>query len=67
MSFRGIAEFILHIEHFRNVDLFQQGLYFLKFQIFNEDPNKVLEYKNLIFFRYIMPIPTTMSRTTTRA
>ena len=41
MSFRGIAEFILHIEHFRNVDLFQQGLYFLKFQVFNEDLEKV--------------------------
>jgi hypothetical protein len=31
MAFRGIAEFVLHIEHFRNVDLLQQGLYFLKF------------------------------------
>jgi hypothetical protein len=41
MSFRGIAEFVLHIEHFRNVDLFQQGLYFMKFQIYNEDADKV--------------------------
>lgn len=41
MSFRAIAEFILHIEHFRNVDLFQQGVYFMKFQLFNEDPDKV--------------------------
>eukprot|EP00347_Sterkiella_histriomuscorum_P005091 403357933 len=41
MSFRAIAEFVLHLEHFRNIDLFQQGLYFLKFQIFNEDEEKI--------------------------
>ena len=32
---------MLHIENFRNIDLFQQGLYFLKFQVFNEDEEKV--------------------------
>jgi len=41
MAFRGIAEFVLHIEHFRNIDLLQQGLYFMKYQIFNEDIEKV--------------------------
>jgi hypothetical protein len=44
MSFRAIAEFILHIEHFRNVDLFQQGVYYLKFQLFNEDIEKVFNF-----------------------
>ena len=39
MSFRAITEFILHIEHFRNIDLLQQGLYFLKFQIYHKDPD----------------------------
>ena len=39
--YRARTEFVLHIEHFRNVDLFQQGIYFLKFQIFNEDDEKV--------------------------
>jgi len=43
MAFRGIAEFVLHIEHFRNIDLMQQGLYFMKYQIFNEDIEKVSE------------------------
>lgn len=41
MSFRGIAEVILHIEHFRNIDLLQQGLYYMKYQLFNEDVEKV--------------------------
>ena len=40
MSLRAIAEIILHLEHFRNVDLVQQGIYFLKFSIFNEDGEK---------------------------
>lgn len=41
MSYRARTEFILHLEHFRNVDLFQQGIYFLKFQIFNEDAENI--------------------------
>ena len=41
MSLRAISEFILHLEHFRNVDLIQQGLYFMKFQIFNEKDDKI--------------------------
>lgn len=45
MSLRGIVEFILHLEHFRNVDLIQQGVYFIKYQIFNED-NEKMYYAN---------------------
>ena len=41
MSLRAVTEFILHLEHFRNVDLIQQGLYFMKFQIFNEKEDKI--------------------------
>jgi hypothetical protein len=41
MSLRAVTEFILHLEHFRNVDLIQQGLYFMKFQIFNEKDDKI--------------------------
>ena len=41
MSLRAVSEFILHLEHFRNVDLIQQGLYFMKFQIFNEREDKI--------------------------
>ena len=41
MSLRAVSEFILHLEHFRNVDLIQQGVYFIKFQIFNEEKDKI--------------------------
>lgn len=41
MTYRARTEFILHLEHFRNVDLFQQGIYFIKFQIYNEDAEKI--------------------------
>lgn len=41
MSLRAVTEFILHLEHFRNVDLIQQGIYFLRFQLFNEDAHRI--------------------------
>jgi len=41
MSFRAIAEIVLHLEDFRNIDLFQQGLYFVRFCLFNEDEEKI--------------------------
>ena len=41
MSYRAISEFIVHLEHFRNVDLIQQGLYFLKVELFHEKGDKV--------------------------
>ena len=31
--FKSTFEFILHVESFRNIDLYQQGLYYLKFQL----------------------------------
>ena len=49
MSFRGIAEFVLHVDHFRNVDLLQQGLYYLRFQVYNEDLEKVSEKSSVSF------------------
>jgi pimeloyl-ACP methyl ester carboxylesterase len=35
MSLRAIVDIVLHLESFRNIDLFQQGLYHLKFEIFH--------------------------------
>eukprot|EP01071_Lankesteria_metandrocarpae_P008768 Lankesteria_metandrocarpae@DN5049_c0_g1_i1.p1 len=34
MGFRGIMDIILHFDHFRNVDLFHQGLYQLKCTVY---------------------------------
>lgn len=41
MSLKATIEFFLHIETFRNVDLFNQGLYRLQFNIYHENNNEV--------------------------
>jgi hypothetical protein len=35
MSLRAILETALHIESFRNIDLYYQGLYYLKITLYN--------------------------------
>lgn len=35
MSLKGIIEVALHLESFRNVDLFHQGLYYLRFSVYS--------------------------------
>lgn len=40
MSLRAIFEIVLHLESFRNIDLFQQGLYHLRFEIFHSVSGK---------------------------
>lgn len=41
MAFRAVSEIVLHVENFRNIDLFQQGLYFMRFTFYNEDKDKI--------------------------
>lgn len=41
MTFNGTVEFILHLESFRNIDLYHQGIYFLKGSIYQEYGNEV--------------------------
>ena len=69
MTYRGIAEIVLHLEHFRNVDLFQQGIYFLKFQVYNEDQDKVthIGIYHCDFVSYSMRILMTMCQKTMKA
>ena len=42
MSLKATIEFFLNIESFRNVDLFNQGLYRLQFTIYHEIDNEVV-------------------------
>ena len=39
--FRAKTEFILNLDQFRNSELFQPGIYLLKFNIFHEDADRV--------------------------
>ena len=35
MSLRAVTEIVVHLESFRNIDLFYQGLYYIRFRIFS--------------------------------
>ncbi|KAM3137033.1 hypothetical protein pb186bvf_010946 [Paramecium bursaria] len=39
MALRSVVEIVTHIESFRNVDLYYQGVYFLRITIFNDAQN----------------------------
>jgi hypothetical protein len=41
MSFRAVTEAVVHFETFRNVDLFHQGIYFLRTSIAYQKDNQV--------------------------
>jgi hypothetical protein len=39
MSLKSIVETVVHLESFRNIELFYQGLYYLKISLYSEQPN----------------------------
>ena len=39
--YRAKTEFIVNLDKFRNSELFQPGIYFLKFSLFHEDSERV--------------------------
>lgn len=41
MSLRAILEVVVHLDSFRNIDLFFQGLYYLKVSVFNKKNDEV--------------------------
>ena len=53
MSYRGVLDFTMSIDSFKNVGMFQQGVYFLTYQIYYEkEPNKKIyatPYANIPF------------------
>ena len=36
MSLNALVEAVIHLESFRNIELFYQGLYFLKCKVYSE-------------------------------
>lgn len=44
MSIRSVLDIVLHIENFRNIDLFYQGIYFLRFKSYIEINGKVISH-----------------------
>lgn len=41
MSFKALCEFVIHFDSFRNIDLFNQGLYHLRVSIYHEKSGQV--------------------------
>ena len=41
MSLRAILEVVVHLDSFRNIDLFFQGLYYLKVSVYNKKNDEV--------------------------
>jgi hypothetical protein len=41
MSVRSVLDIALFVENFRNIDLFLQGLYFLRFRLYAEKQGHV--------------------------
>ena len=37
MSLRGVNELVIHLESFRNIELWYQGLYFLSISLYHEN------------------------------
>jgi len=37
MSYQAKIDFVLHLQEFNNVDLFQQGIYYLRLMIYHKD------------------------------
>ena len=48
MSFKGIVEFAVHIEGFRNIDLYNQGLYNARINIYHEENGEVTAISDLL-------------------
>jgi hypothetical protein len=41
MSLRAILEIVVHLDSFRNIDLFFQGLYYVKVSVYNKKNDEV--------------------------
>lgn len=63
MSLRAILEIVVHLDSFRNIDLFFQGLYYVKVSVHNKKGDEVRNYyrSNLFWLSYTMQILTASS------
>ena len=48
MALRALLEIVIHLESFRNIDLFYQGLYYIKVNLFSK------KGEDVIFTRYLL-------------
>ena len=53
MAFRGQVDVLVHFESFRNVDLYHQGIYFLKSTLYHKRDGKVSFPTNLLISNFL--------------
>ena len=46
MSLRAIVEIVIHLESFRNIDLFFQGIYYTRFRIHSKKKGAEISNRN---------------------
>ena len=63
MSLRALLEIVVHLESFRNIDLFYQGLYYVKVSVYNKKNEEVryILYIRHPYCSYTMLIPIVFS------
>jgi len=55
MSFRSVVEVLVHFESFRNIDLFHQGIYFLRTCMYYQKGEKLYYAQPYTIFNAKMP------------
>ena len=48
MSLKALLEIVVHLESFRNIDLFYQGLYYLKVTLYTKKQDEVILIYSII-------------------
>ena len=59
MTLKALVEILLHIDSFRNIDLFYQGLYYAKFRFYyrrNRHPIQKSDQAELLQYEGMMEI-----------
>jgi hypothetical protein len=55
MSFRSVAEILVHFESFRNIDLYHQGIYFLRCCLYYQKGEKLYYAQPYTIFNAKLP------------
>lgn len=50
MSLRALLEVVVHLESFRNIDLFFQGLYYVKVSLYNKKGDEVWNFQKIFTY-----------------
>ena len=58
MSLRALLEIVVHLESFRNIDLFYQGLYYIKVTLYSKRNEEVIYILILYIYIYYPTIYT---------